>query len=40
MKIGFKSFKKLRQYFWLRVSNLPMPGHWRYRLVKWGGKVQ
>ena len=37
MKIGFKSFKKLRQYFWLRVSNLPMPGHWRYRLVKWGG---
>ena len=34
MKIGFKSFDKLICYFWLMLANLPMPGHWRWRVVK------
>lgn len=37
MKIGFKSWRKLVHYFWLHFSNLPMPGHWRWRIVKFGG---
>ncbi len=37
MKIGFKTPKKLWRYIMLRLSNLPMPGNWRWRVVKWGG---
>lgn len=37
MKVGFKSFKKIFRYFMLHASNMPMPGHWRWRLVKLGG---
>ena len=37
MKIGFKSLGKIKNYFFLRLSNLPMPGHWRWKFVKLGG---
>ena len=37
MKIGFKSFRKLVSYFWLMIANLPMPGHWRWKVVKRAG---
>lgn len=37
MKIGFKSPKGIFRKLMLSISNLPMPGHWRWRLVKMGG---
>lgn len=35
--LRFKTFKKIRQYLWLQLSNLPMPGHWRWKIVRMGG---
>jgi hypothetical protein len=37
MKLGFKSAKKVWRYFFLHFSNLPMPGHWRWKVCKLGG---
>ena len=37
MTIGFKSFKKLVSFLWLKIARLPMPGHWRYHLIKKAG---
>ena len=37
MKIGFKSLSKLISYFLIKLSNLPMPGHWRWHLLKHAG---
>lgn len=37
MKIGFKSPKGLFNKIMMSISNLPMPGHWRWRVIKWGG---
>lgn len=35
--IGFKSMSQVVHYFCFLIANLPMPGHWRYRIVKCGG---
>lgn len=37
MKLGFKSLRKIRWWFWARIARLPMPGHWRWRFVKLSG---
>ncbi|MBO7272274.1 MAG: acyltransferase [Bacteroidaceae bacterium] len=37
MKIGFKSAKGIYRKLMFILSNLPMPGHWRWKLVKQGG---
>ena len=37
MKIGFKSPKKVFGKIMLMLANLPMPGHWRWKLVKQAG---
>lgn len=37
MKIGFKSPRKLFNKIAMVLSNLPMPGHIRWKLVKLGG---
>ena len=37
MNIGFKTPAKLLGMLFLRLSNLPMPGHWRWGFVKLGG---
>ena len=37
MNIGFKSLSKLIAYFSIKLSNLPMPGHWRWHLLKHAG---
>lgn len=39
MKIGFKSPKKVLGKIFLLLSNLPMPGHWRWKIVKLGGVI-
>ncbi len=39
MKLGFKSLRKIRNYLFLRISNLPMPGQWRWHIVKLGGVI-
>lgn len=35
--IGFKTPKGLFRRLMIAISNLPMPGHWRYRFVKRAG---
>ena len=37
MKIGFKSFNQIISYLFLKLSNLPMPGHWRWKILKHAG---
>ncbi len=37
LKIGFKSLRKIVGYFWLLISNLPMPGTWRWRFLRFSG---
>ena len=37
MKILFKTPKKILNKIALILSNLPMPGHFRWRIVKYGG---
>lgn len=37
MNIGFKSTKGIISYIWLMISNLPMPGNWRWHFVKKSG---
>lgn len=37
MKIGFKSPKGLFRKLMMTIFNLPMPGHWRWKLIKIGG---
>lgn len=37
MKIGFKNLKQLVGYFWLSLSNLPMPRTLRFKFVSLAG---
>ena len=37
MKIGFKSPRKVFGKIMLMLANLPMPGHWRWKIVKLSG---
>lgn len=37
MKLGFKSAKGVYRKLMFLISNLPMPGHWRWKVVKQGG---
>lgn len=37
MRICFKSPKGIFRKLMMLMSNLPMPGHWRWKLVKLGG---
>ena len=37
MRLGFKSPRGVFRKFMMLLSNLPMPGHWRWKLVRLGG---
>lgn len=37
MKIGFKSPKEVLRKIFLLIANLPMPGSWRWRIIKLSG---
>ena len=39
MMLGFKSPRAVFRKVMMLLSNLPMPGHWRWHLVKLGGVI-
>lgn len=37
LRIGYKSLKQIKNFCVIKIANFPMPGHWRWHILKHAG---